>query len=349
MIATRPSARASRLAGGLLAAALTAVLGASLAAPVTAAPVTRTAPVAPILAIRALQATVEPGGTGVITGSLRSPGLSLKGRTVDLEARPKGERGFTPIGTATANDKGQIRLAIAPAVTTRYRWHYAGDIDAKSRVSGVVKVRVRTVDGPGRRRATTLSAAAQRGVVNAGEKDIVQGQLRWGERRLGRRPVVLLARPVGKRSWQFRTSHRTGRLGRVAFRVRPAFGTEYRLAFPGTRAFRPATSGVVTVLVRPTLTITVDPARVAPGESARITGVVRHAESAVAGATVVLQARAAVKGSRWAVVDRTSSAADGTIEFVARPEETTRYRLRVRPAGGLPRGASRVVAVQVTE
>jgi hypothetical protein len=292
---------------------------------------------------------IAPGGTGTITGNLQVGGLPGEGRAVDLEARPQGEEAFTPIGTATADDRGRLRIRIQPAVTTSYRWHYAGDVDARARVSGVVQVRVRTTGQPTKRRPTTLSALAVRGVVLAGHKDVVRAQLRSDSKRLAKRQVVLLARPVGQRSWRFRTSHRTGRMGLVSFTVRPQVGTEYRAAFAGTKELRPSTSPVVTVDVRPTLTITAAPIRVVRGGTTTITGVITHAGSAVAGAGVDLLGRRPAANGQWSVVASTTSAADGTITFAVQPEATTRYRLRARPAGGLPRGVSRVVEVQVVD
>lgn len=305
------------------------------------------APAATTLSIRALQSAVQPGGTGAIAGNLQVAGGSPEGRTVDLEARQQGEDAFTPIGTVIADEEGKLRLTVQPAVTTRYRWRYAGDVDARSRVSGVATVRVRTPQHAAHRRATTLSAVAVSGVVVAGGKDVVRGQLRWAEKRLARRQVVLLARPVGQKSWRFRTSHRTRGMGRVAFAVRPRTSTEYRLAFAGTSVFRPSTSAVVTVDVRPTLTITAAPSRVDPGGSTTLSGTIAHAGSPVAGATIQLLSRPVVQGSTWTVEATAPSAADGSVAFSARPESVTRYRLRAQPVGGLPRGVSRVVEVQV--
>ena len=59
-----------------------------------------------------------------------------------------GSDTFTPVGDAVAGDRGGVREAVTPEVTTRYRWHYAGDTDARPSNSGVVRVRVRTPQHP---------------------------------------------------------------------------------------------------------------------------------------------------------------------------------------------------------
>ncbi len=55
---------------------------------------------------------------------------------------------FTPVGGAVAGPHNGVREDVSPAVTTRYRWHYAGDADTRPSYSGVATVRVRTPQHP---------------------------------------------------------------------------------------------------------------------------------------------------------------------------------------------------------
>lgn len=305
------------------------------------------APAATSISIRTVLPSITVGRTGTVVGNLRVAGLPAEGREVALEARAKGEQVFTPIGAAVAGVRGNLRLDVRPEVTTRYRWSYGGADDAQPRVSGVATLRVHTAQQPARRLPTTLSARAVRGVVPAGGRGVLRGTLRAGETVLAGKSVVLLSRTATQRSWQFRTGHRTGRQGRVAFRVWPKVRTTYRLAYAGSATFRPTTSAIVEVDVRPTVTIVVEPPEIERGESTLVAGTVVHGESPVAGATVALAARTLQPKTPWTVVSTGTSTADGTVTFTVTPESTTRYRLRVAPVAGLPGGRSRAVEVHV--
>src|SRR5215467_10993771 len=84
------------------------------------------------LSIRALKDAIRPGGTDTITGALLVAGSGAgAGRTVTLEAQPRGTDSFVPVGNVVAGDHGGLREDVLPSVTTRYRWHYAGDSDAR--------------------------------------------------------------------------------------------------------------------------------------------------------------------------------------------------------------------------
>lgn len=331
------------LIGSTAAALVVSVLGAAG----SAVGASTAAPAATSIAIRVLQQTIAPGEAGTVVGNLKVLGGSPKGRQLALEAQATGEEGFTPVGTSTAGGKGDVRISVQPAVTTRYRWHYAGAADARSRVSGVVVVRVQSGEHPGHRLATSLSIRAVTGVVSSGGRDAVLGTLVSGKQALRGRFVVLLARQEGRGSWQFRKVTRTGRHGGVKFTVRPKARTDYKLAFAGTAKYQPVRSGFDTVAVRPTVSIALTPAAIDPGESAKITGTVVQTRSPVAGATVDLLARTVGPGTTWKVAESGITTAEGAVVFKVSPLGNTRYRLRAGSAGGLPTGASRVVELGV--
>lgn len=334
------------LAGGMVAALLISSLGV-LGAAGSAAASAAAAPAATSISIRAVKPAIQPGEAGRIDGNMQVPGQSAAGRSVALEARAAGEAGFTPVGTVTADQKGGLSTSVRPEVTTRYRWHYAGAADARSRFSGVVVVRVRTGEHPGRRIPTTLSVRAVSEVVAPGGSDVVRGTLRTAKKGLRGQYVVLLARTATSNGWQFRDGLRTGRDGRAIFTVHPRTRTTFRLAFAGTKSLRPIRSGTVQVEVRPAVTIVAEPARIDPGGSTDVSGTVIWNGSAVAGATVDLLARAVGVRGAWDVAGTSTTDADGSISTSVGPAVDTRYRLRVRPLAGLPAGISRVITVGV--
>ncbi|MFC7496206.1 MULTISPECIES: hypothetical protein [unclassified Nocardioides] len=332
---------ASSLVGSGAAGAVTGVSAGALT------PAPAAAPAATSISIRTVEPAIDPGRTGVVVGNLQVEGQAAEGRELALEAQAKGEADFTPVGTAIAGRKGNVRLVVRPEVTTRYRWTFAGTADAQASASGVAKLRVRTSDRPVRRLSTSLSIRAVPAVVTPGQRTTLRGTLRSAHRVLAGKIVVLLARTAAEPDWQFAGSRRTGRVGQVAFVARPEVRTTYQLGYAGSATYRPATSAVVDVDVRPTVTVVAEPPQVEPGETALVAGSVVHGGSPVAGATVELVARAVEPRTPWKVADNAVTAADGSVTFTVSPARTTRYRLRVVPAAGLPAGRSRVVEVQV--
>jgi len=287
------------------------------------------------LSIRAAHHAVAPGGTDKISGDLRVAGPgSPAGRTVNLEARPMGTDSFTPVATATAGARGGLSESVTPDVTTRYRWHYAGDSDTRPSASGIATIRVRTPQHPAHRIATSLSIRAVHHVVLPNGSDTIRGQLRARRIPIRHRLVILVSQSAGGDGWTFQGAHRTGRHGAVAFRVRPDADTAYRLVFLGTPLLRPARSAVVRILTRPDLTISADPTVIDRGQSTTISGVASDQGTAIAGATVKLLARKA--GNHHAhVVGSSTTAADGSVSFVESPRVSTSYRLRLVHANGV--------------
>jgi hypothetical protein len=281
------------------------------------------------LSIRTAHSAISPGGTDTVAGHLGIAGSILPaGRTVTLEARPMGTDTFTPVGTATAGDRGGIREAVTPEVTTRYRWHYAGDTDTRPSVSGIATIRVRTPQHPAQRIATSLAIRAKHHAVAPNGSDVVEGRLRARRVPLPHRVVILVSRVADGDGWTFEGAHRTGRLGGIAFRVKPEVNTAYRLVFLGTQLLQPARSAVVRIVTRPDLTISADPTRIVRGQSTTISGVASDEGTPITGATVKLLSRKAGT-HRVRVVDSGTTGDDGSVSFTASPRVTTIYRLRL--------------------
>lgn len=299
------------------------------------------------LSIRALHPAVRPGGSDTVTGDLAVRGPATPaGRTVTLEARPAGTDAFVPVGTATAGTHGGVTQTVTPAVTTRYRWSYAGDTDARPSRSGVATVRVRTPQHPPMRIGTSLSIRAVHRVVKADGSDVVRGRLRAVRVPLRHREVLLVSRAAGADTWTFEGAHRTRRLGAVAFRVHPAEKTAYRLIFLGTALLRPARSAVVRIEARPDVSITADPTHITRGASATISGVASDQGTPIAGGTVTLLGRKAGTHQVTALATGTT-AADGSVSFTVTPNGTTVYRLRLVHTTGIRASLSDAARVVV--
>jgi hypothetical protein len=298
------------------------------------------------LSIRTAHPAIAPGDSDHVSGHLGIAGpLSPSGRTVTLEAKPKGTDSFTPIATATAGERGGLRESVTPDVTTRYRWHYAGDTDTRPSVSGVATVRVRTPQHPGHRIDTSLSIRALHHVVNPDGADRIRGRLRAGHIPLVHRLVILVSRTAGSDGWTFEAAHRTHRFGVVAFRVTPDQNAAYRMVFLGSRLLQPARSAIVRLVTRPDLTIAADPARIDRGGSTTISGVASEDGTPISGATVKLLARRA--GHHLHAVASGTTATDGSVSFTASPTRTTTYRLRLVHATGVRASLSKAARVAV--
>jgi hypothetical protein len=342
------SAPRTRRVASTVAAVATAVgLAAVPVLHADAAGTTVTGQAATSLSIRAVKDAIRPGATDTVTGALVVRGAATPaGRTVTLEARPMGTDAFTPVGSATARDHGGLGLRVMPDVTTAYRWHYAGDTDARPSHSGVVRVRVRTPQHPAHRISTNLSIRAVRHLVPLDGPDVVRGHLRAGRVPLPHRRVILVSRTADADGWTFEGVHRTHRLGAVAFRVEPSADTAYRLVFLGTALLQPARSGLVRIAARPDVTLTADPRRIDQGETTTLSGTATEAGAPVAGATVNLLARRA--GShRVRLVATGTTADDGTVSFTETPRRTTYFRLRLVRSDGTPGAISHAARVAV--
>lgn len=302
------------------------------------------------ISIRVNHRRVEPGEKSKVRGNLNIKQRNDEaGRLVTLEARAEGDASFSAIGTATAGPRGGLRLEVAPAVTTRYRWFYAGDADTRASRSGVARIVVGPDPGDGdpERIRTTLSIRATDRPVDGDGESLVRGKLLARGIDLPNREILLLSRTVGN-PFAVVAMSRTDRDGVVRFRVSPDVKTAYRLKFEGTRLLRPSRSGVVRIGVRPEITASAAPTRINPGESTTVSGIVTYEGAPYVGATVDLLARKAHRPGRFHVVATGTTGALGEVSFVQSPLRTTVYRLLVRHTeGGPPRAVSDNVRVVV--
>lgn len=327
------------VAGGLaLAVSATTALVAVTAAPASAVEVERAAKAETTISIRVDHRRVEAGESSNVRGNLNFKKRGGEaGRLVTLEARPDGAASFAPIATAEVGRHGGVRVRVAPAVTTRYRWFYAGDAKTRANRSGTARLVVGPDpgDGTAQRVRTTLSIRATNRPADNNGDTLVRGKLVARGLALPRRKVQLLARTSGE-SFSVLASSRTDRNGVVRFPVRQTVRTAYRLKFQGTRLLRPSRSGVVAIGVRPTVDIAAAPKAIDEGGTTTVYGLVAYEGAPYVGATVDLLARPAGQGGTFSVVATGTTDPLGAVSFVQSPTRTMLYRLRVRHTEGAP-------------
>jgi len=321
----------------VVAVAATPALVGATTAPSSAAP-ERAVKDESTISIRVVDRRVEAGEDSVVRGNLnikKSDGEA--GREVVLEARPEGAAAFSPLATVTAGARGGLRSPVTPAVTTRYRWAYAGDDSTRASRSGVARIVVGPDQGDGtpERIKTTLSIRATDRPVDADGESLVRGKLLARGIDLPNREVLLLARTAGN-PFAVVAMSRTDRDGVVRFPVSPTVRTAYRLRFDGTRLLRPSRSGVVRVGVRPEITASAAPSPIDPGQSTTVSGLVTYEGAPYVGATVDLLARSTKRHAKFGVVATGTTGALGEVSFVQSPSRTTVYRLLVRHTEGTP-------------
>jgi len=240
-----------------------------------------------------------------------------------------------------------VSLEVTPTVTTRYRWSYAGAADSRPSRSGTARVVIVTDQHHGHRIPTSLSIRALHRVVDPGGADLVRGRLRSHGIGLRGRVVDLVTRTTADPTWQVIGQDLTDQVGAVQFPITPTTPAAYRLVFEGTAILHPSHSGVVRIGIRPTVTATAAPEVVNPGETTTVSGVATLSGQPLSGAAVDLVARPAGHAGPRQVVGTATTAADGSVAITDTPHASTVYRLVVRHATGVPRGASPAVRVKV--
>jgi hypothetical protein len=102
---------------------------------------------------------------------------------------------------------------------------------------------------PTAKTGTTLSVAAGRPAIKAGERDTISGTLLAGANPAANRVVELYRYNDQRRKWRLVRIKLTGQTGAVTFTVRPGITREYELAYRGNSALTAAHSGKATVTV----------------------------------------------------------------------------------------------------
>ncbi len=344
-----PSLR--RLASGLaIAATASAVLVAPTAQAQSPGQTVAGKAATTSISIRISKPRIKPGAQARITGHLAVAGdASPAGRTVTLEAKPRGTTGFVPVAEVVTASRGSVSAVVEPGVTTRYRWRYLGDVDARASRSGVATLRVRTAGHHPRRLATSLSIRKVFRVSAEGGIDIVRGRLRAGRVGLPHRPVILLSKASGSKDWTYEGTRSTRRLGTFKFRVDPSaeHGVPHGLPRLESSSSRPQRRRASASPSRRVDLVT--PSSITRGESVTITGLVTDLGTPVAGAKVVLWvSKVGHPATARRVKPAGITAEDGTVVFTDTPRKSKKYRLRVVRGEGTKVALSGAVRVIVT-
>jgi hypothetical protein len=231
----------TRLLAGTAVAATVVVTFAGTAGAATTTPKAPTT-----LSIVLAHNSITKGDTDTVSGVLASKGTPLPGRTVEIErwlSKAKKWYGFEERGTGP---KGGVAFVVRPAGTTSYRLVFNGgpNYDATHSATGTVVVK------PFVKTPTVLSISQTPGTSNPGPGksktyDTISGQLTTAKGKdLGGQFVWLDKVVSGKLHEQY--ALRTGKLGKVSFKVSPAATTTYELVFKGTTVLAKSSSGTVT-------------------------------------------------------------------------------------------------------
>jgi 5-hydroxyisourate hydrolase-like protein (transthyretin family) len=188
------------------------------------------------LTIAVTPRSIDAGQSATVSGVLTDSGSPEPGETVALLAKKAGSHGkFAAAGTALTGTDGGVSFPVMPTTSTRYRLK---ELATSSTPAAASRIATLTVRSP-----SSLSIRARQAHL----REIISGDLRGGGHGLPGRRVTLQSRPTGGTTWTAVKTHRTGRHGRIRFRVAiPTASTDYRLVFAGGRAFDASSSGVVT-------------------------------------------------------------------------------------------------------
>ena len=174
---------------------------------------------------------------------------------------------------------------------------------------------------------TTLSISAAQSTINAGQKDVISGQLLSGTTPVSHTPVWL-ARVDGSNTVLV-DAHFTGKLGKVFFTVSPKTTVTYELVFRGNSNFAASTSSQVTVTVNPAklptnLSIVAAKTHIKPGGSDTISGQLRQGKTPLAGRVVWLfrVVKGKLVGGNGHLTGKF-----GRVFFTVKPGSTTHYIL----------------------
>ena len=230
----------TRLVAGTAIAA-TALLGAAGVASAGTTP----AKLPTTLSIVAAKSTITVGQYDTIGGTLASHGKPVVHRIVQLDVRSAKDIKWHAVEEKYTGKFGKVAFSVRPWSTSQYTLVFKGGPIYKASHSGVVTVKVK----PFVKVPTTLSIAASATTVTAGTADTISGALSITKdgKALPGQWVWLDVVANGKAHAV--EAFKTGKLGKVAFKVKPTATTTYELVYLGTKTLAPTASTTVTVTV----------------------------------------------------------------------------------------------------
>jgi hypothetical protein len=201
------------------------------------------------LSIVAAKSTITVGQWDTIGGTLVSGKTPLPGRTIVLDVWSSKTKKWYGVEEKLTGKYGKVDFAVRPAWTTAYELVFKGGSEHVATHSGYVWVVVKPK--PVVKAGTTLSIAESKLAIKAGGTDIITGGLTLtADGKALPYRFVWLAWVGSKGVTHPEYALKTGKYGKVEFKVHPGKTTKYELLYGGTSVLHSAHSGVVTVTVQ---------------------------------------------------------------------------------------------------
>jgi hypothetical protein len=200
-----------------------------------------TPPKAPTtLSIVLAKNVITVGESDTVAGTLASKGTALPGRTIQLDRWNLKTKHWNAFEEQKTGPKGGVAFKVWPATTTSYRLVFPGGPNYQYTHSGTVTAVVVKV-------ATVLTISQSPGTSTPKKtSDTISGQLTTAKGRdLGGQWVWLASVTNGKA--HLLRAFKTGKFGKVSFKVSPPATTTYELVYVGPSAvYAHSVSGTVT-------------------------------------------------------------------------------------------------------
>jgi hypothetical protein len=272
------------------------------------------------LSIRAAHRIVQADGHDLVRGRLRTHGIGLRNRVVDLLTRTAADPTWQVIGQDLSDRAGAVQFPISPTGPAAYRLLFEGTAVFRHSHSGIVRIGVRPV--------VTATAAPE--WVNPGETATVSGVASLGGVPLSGASVDLVARRAGHAGPRHVVgSATTAADGSVAITDIPSVSTVYRLMVRHGTGVPRGTSPAVRVKVRAPSSLSIRGRHVATGFV--VSGILRGDHHTVRFAQVDLETLAP-DGVTWTVVTSGFTGKHGKVTFLEPSSAGASYRLSY--AGG---------------
>ena len=229
----------TRLVAGTAIAA-TALLGAAGVASAS----TTTAKLPTTLSIVEAKSTITVGQSDTVGGTLDSGSKPVVHHIVQLDVLGKDKK-WHALEEKYTGKYGKVAFGVRPAHTSAYALIFKGTAKYKATHSGVVVVVVK----PAPKVATTLVATPAEASITAGSTDVVVGVLTITKDTKALPGQWVWLDVVANGKLHAVKAFKTGKFGKVAFKVKPAATTTYELVYLGTKVLAPTVSLPVTVTV----------------------------------------------------------------------------------------------------
>jgi hypothetical protein len=189
-----------------------------------------TTPKAPTtLSIVLAKNTITVGEADTVAGTLASNGTPLPGRTIQLDRWNLKTKHWYAFEEKKTGAKGGVAFQVWPAITTSYRLVFPGTANYKYTHSGTVTAVVVKVP-------TVLSISQSPGTSTPKKtSDTISGQLTTAKGKDLAGQFVWLA-SVANGKTHFLRAFKTGKFGKVSFKVSPPATTTYELVYVGPSA-----------------------------------------------------------------------------------------------------------------